>query len=138
MRAIAVLHGSSPRAFGYVVDAGGRRIVISGDTGPCKALVDACQGCDLLVHEVYSAARLAGMPASVQRYHSSFHTSTKELAQIATQAKPKLLVLYHQLYFDRREAVDLEKEIRQGYSGRVVDGHDLGITEADARGLRCL
>lgn len=127
VRAIPVLHGSWPHAFGYAVDAGDRRIVISGDTAPCPALAEACHGCDVLVHEVYSAAGFAGLPPPAQRYHSSFHTSTKELAQIASQAKPKLLVLYHQLYFRPRETVDLEKEIRQGYSGKVVDGRDLGV-----------
>jgi len=102
-------------------------MVISGDITPCAALAEACTGCDVLVHQVYSAAGLARLTASVQRDHSSFHTPSRELAQLASKAKPKLLLLYHQLCFGPREAVDLEKEIRQGYSGKIVDGRDLGI-----------
>ena len=41
--------------------------------------------------------------------------------------KPKLLVLYHQLYFANPDDVDLVKEIKQGYSGAVVSGRDLGV-----------
>ena len=77
------------------------------------------------MHEVYSAARFARLAPEVQKYHSSFHTSTAELAAIAARSKPKLLVLYHQMYFGSKEGVDLEKEIRQGYSGKVVSGRDL-------------
>jgi ribonuclease BN (tRNA processing enzyme) len=125
VRAIPVLHGSWPQAFGYAIEASGRTIVLSGDTAPCPAIEEACQGCDVLVHEVYSAARFAGLPREVQKYHSSFHTSTSELAAIAARSKPKLLVLYHQIYFGPREGVDLEKEMRQSYSGKVVSSRDL-------------
>ena len=125
VRAIAVQHGSWPQAFGYAIEADGRTIVLSGDTAPCAAIEEACQGCDVLVHEVYSAVRFVGLPPAVQKYHSSFHTSTAELAAIAARSKPKLLVLYHQMYFGPREGVDLEKEVRQGYSGKVVSGRDL-------------
>jgi ribonuclease BN (tRNA processing enzyme) len=127
VRAIPVHHGSWPEAFGYAIEAGGRTIVLSGDTAPCEAVTDACQGCDVLVHEVYSAARFAQLSPVVQRYHASFHTSTRELAAIAARSRPKLLVLYHQMYFGPREGVDLEKEIRQGYAGKVVSGRDLGV-----------
>jgi len=125
VRAIPVLHGSWPYAFGYAIEAGGRTIVISGDTAPCPAIEEACQGCDVLVHEVYSGARFAQLPPEMRKYHARFHTSTFELAAIAARSKPKLLVLYHQMYFGPREGVDLEKEIRQSYSGKVVSSHDL-------------
>lgn len=126
VRAISVPHGSWPQAFGYAIDAAGRSIVISGDTAPTEAIVEACHGCDVLVHEVYSADRfdLVFGPRRGQ-YHSTFHTSTRQLAELASRAKPKLLVLYHQLYFGRPEEVDLEKEIHRSYAGVVVNGRDL-------------
>ena len=126
VRAIAVPHGTWPQAFGYAIEAGSRRIVISGDTAPSEAIAEACNGCDVLVHEVYSADwfdRVFG--AGRGQYHTRFHTSTKELAELAAKAKPKQLVLYHQLYFGPRDQVDLEKEIRRTYSGSVVNGRDL-------------
>jgi ribonuclease BN (tRNA processing enzyme) len=128
IRAIAVPHGTWPQAFAYAIDAGGRKIVISGDTAPTDAMIEACNGCDVLVHEVYSAVwfdRVFG--ATRGQYHARFHTSTKQLADLATKAKPKLLVLYHQLYFGPRDQIDLEKEVRRSYSGNVVSGRDLTV-----------
>jgi ribonuclease BN (tRNA processing enzyme) len=126
--AIAVPHGSWPQAFGYAIDADGRRIVISGDTAPSEEIEKACHGCDVLVHEVYSAERFNVVFGPVRgQYHTTFHTSTKALAELATRAKPKLLVMYHQLYFGPRNEVDLEKEVRRGYSGAVVNGRDLTV-----------
>ncbi|WP_109488663.1 MBL fold metallo-hydrolase [Occallatibacter savannae] len=126
VRALEVKHGSWPQAFGYAIDAGGRRIVLSGDTRPTQSIVDACHGCDLLIHEVYSEDRYSVVfGASRGQYHRSFHTSTRELAKIAGEAKPKLLILYHQLYFGDPEQVDLVKEIHLNYQGPVVNGHDL-------------
>ena len=126
IRAISVCHGSWPQAFGYAIDAAGRSIVISGDTAPSEAIVEACQGCDVLVHEVYSADRfdLVFGPRRGE-YHTTFHTSTRQLAELASKSKPKLLVMYHQLYFGPRGEVDLEKEIRRSYQGQVVNGRDL-------------
>ena len=59
------------------------------------------------------------------QYHQVFHTSTKELAELAARSKPKLLVLYHQLYFGSHDNADLKKEIRKLYLGNVVNGRDL-------------
>lgn len=126
VRAVDVKHGSWPQAFGYAIEAGGRRIVLSGDTRPTQPIVDACHGCDLLVHEVYSEDRFnLVFGASRGQYHRSFHTSTSQLAELASRAKPKLLVLYHQLYFGDPEQVDLVKEIHRTFTGPVVNGRDL-------------
>ncbi len=126
VRAISVRHGSWTQAFAYRIEAGGRVIVISGDTTPVPALADACDGCDLLLHEVYSAEGYkAAFGTNGSQYHPRAHTSTEELAQLATKANPKVLVLYHQLHFGTPGEIDLVKEIRRTYKGKVVDGRDL-------------
>jgi ribonuclease BN (tRNA processing enzyme) len=125
--AIPVAHGSWKDAFGFRIQTVDRLVVISGDTSPTSALADACSGCDVLVHEVYSAVRFQTRPAEWQAYHSAFHTSTNQLAAIAGKAKPRLLVLYHQLFWGATDA-DLEHEIAQaGYTGKVVSGRDLNV-----------
>jgi len=123
--AIAVSHGSWPAAFGYRFQTADRTIVVSGDTRPSESLAKACDGCDVLVHEVYSAAGFARLSKPWQAYHRAFHTSTLELAALANQARPKLLVLVHQLFFGAT-AADLVREVREaGYAGPVVSGRDL-------------
>ena len=125
--AVLVAHGSWPEAFAYRFRTADRTIVISGDTTPLDAVAAACTGCDVLMHEVYSAEKFKLRPPEWQRYHAAFHTSTVELAALATKAKPRLLVLYHQLFWGATDE-DLVKEIRAaGYQGAVVSGRDLGI-----------
>jgi len=126
VRAFPVKHGSWDEALGYRFETPDRTVVISGDTGPCDEVVRACDGCDVLVHEVYSRAGFEKLPAEDQRYHAAFHTSASELARIATAARPRRLVLYHQLFFGSPEDA-LVEEVRAGFSGDVVSAHDLQV-----------
>src|SRR3954468_386384 len=124
--AFAVAHGTWDFSYGYRFDTADRSIVISGDTAPTQAIVTACNGCDYLVHEVYSTAWFQQRTPAWQKYHSTFHTSTTALAEIAKAAKPKQLVLYHQLF---RPEDDVDKvlidELRKaGYTGPVASAHD--------------
>jgi ribonuclease BN (tRNA processing enzyme) len=124
--AFRVPHGSWATALGYRFDARGRSIVVSGDTGPSDAVVDACHGCDVLVHEVYSKKGFDRLDSANRKYHSSFHTSALELGDLATRAKPKLLVLTHILFFGETGDEILE-EARSRFRGPVVIGTDLGV-----------
>ena len=124
--AFSVNHGSWPNAFGYKFLSDDRTIVISGDTRPSESIVEQCNGCDVLIHEVYSQAGFATRAPEWQRYHASFHTSTYELAELANRARPQLLILYHQLLWGQSEE-QLLAEIRERYDGRVVWGRDLQV-----------
>ena len=125
--AIRVPHGSWEYALAYRFEGPDRTIVISGDAAPTEAIVAACDGCDILVHEVYSAERLPTRPPSWQRYHKSFHTSTVELADLATRARPGLLVLYHQLLWGTDDGGLVREIVAAGYRGRLVSARDLDV-----------
>ena len=124
--AIPVPHGAWQQSFAYRFDTPTRSIVISGDARPNDAIVEACDGCDILVHEVYSSAGFATRPAEWQRYHADSHTSAEALADIARRARPGLLVLYHQLLWGTSPE-ELVAEVKRGYEGQVVFGRDLDI-----------
>ncbi len=126
VEAFAVKHGSWPEAYGFVFTTPDRKIVISGDTVPSETLVAKCDGCDILIHEVYSAVRFENRSPEWKKYHSSFHTSSYELAELASRAKPELLVLYHQLYWGATDE-ELLSEIKEKYDGEVVSGRDLDV-----------
>jgi ribonuclease BN (tRNA processing enzyme) len=126
VKAFLVRHGSWKEAFGYRFETPDRTIVVSGDTAPSESVVENCNRCDVLIHEVYSQAGFATRTPAWQEYHSHFHTSSKELAELATRAKPGLLILYHQLFWDMTEE-SLLAEIRRGYDGKVVSAHDLDV-----------
>jgi len=126
VKAFLVKHGSWPQSFGYRFETPDRTIVVSGDTAPTEAIVENCDRCDVLIHEVYSQAGFQRRPPLWQRYHASFHTSSVELAKIAAEARPGLLILYHQLFWGSTEE-ELLEEVRSIYSGKVVSGNDLDV-----------
>jgi ribonuclease BN (tRNA processing enzyme) len=126
IRAFEVDHGSWEHAFGYRFETADRTIVISGDAAPSPALIENAMGADVLIHEVYSVEGFSRRTPPKQAYHSAFHTSTLELAEIAQRVQPGLLLLYHLLPFSATEE-QLLKELTNSYGGRVVVGRDLGV-----------
>lgn len=126
VEAFPVKHGGWEHAVGFKFTTPDRSIVISGDTVPLDIMVEKARGCDVLIHEVYSHAKFLKREKVWQDYHASSHTSTYQLAEIASKAKPGLLILYHQLFWGATEE-ELLSEIREKYDGPVVSGVDLGI-----------
>ncbi|WP_420461769.1 MBL fold metallo-hydrolase [Candidatus Palauibacter sp.] len=125
--AFAVPHTGWPEAYGYRFEGAGRSVVISGDTAPTEAIVEMCDGCDVLVHEVYSATTFRDRPPEWQAYHAQAHTSTVELADLATRARPGILVLHHQLGWGATPE-EMVAEIRAaGYDGPLAYGRDLDV-----------
>ncbi len=122
--AFAVKHGSWKEALGYRFDADGKSIVISGDTRPSESVGEACNGCDVLIHEVYSG--LSGGSGEAA-YFSSFHTSAEELGDIAAQAKPKLLIVTHYVGGAKANPADIIQKIQQKFHGPVVIANDLDV-----------
>lgn len=129
VRAFAVAHGTWDFSYGYRFDTADRSIVISGDTAPTQAIARACNGCDLLLHEVYSIAWFQQRTPAWQKYHSTFHTSTTALAGIANAARAKQLVLYHQLFRpeDDVDEVLIDELRKAGFTGPVASAHDLDV-----------
>jgi ribonuclease BN (tRNA processing enzyme) len=126
VKTFPVHHGSWPQALGYRFETKDKVIVVSGDCTYSEELVANAKGCDILVHEVYSMEGLAKREKRWQAYHSTFHSSTKQVAAIANAVKPGILVLTHQLLFGATEE-SLLNEIRQYYKGRLVYGRDLDV-----------
>jgi ribonuclease Z len=128
--AIPVLHGSWKEAYAYRFDTPDRSVLVSGDTRPSEALVSAAKGVDVLIHEVYSAARLAPekRPGGEfwPRYMRAFHTSDVELGAMAARIQPKLLILYHVVRTGNPTGEELLAGVRAGgFKGRAVVGKDL-------------
>jgi ribonuclease BN (tRNA processing enzyme) len=131
VEAIKVPHGSWEHAYGFkfTEKETTKTVVISGDTAKSDAMLEAAKGADFLIHEVVSEISLNTRPADWQIYQRAFHTTPSELAQLANEAKPKLLILYHQLYWNK-DHDNLAAEVKAaGYNGKVVSANDLDIFE---------
>jgi ribonuclease BN (tRNA processing enzyme) len=127
VKAFPVHHGSWKEAFGYRFETSDKVIVLSGDCAPSPSVIENCEGCDILLHEVYTQFGYDRSKEDWRKYITNFHTSTKELAELATKAKPKTLVLYHQMFFGGEKDTEelLLQEMRSSYNGKVVSAHDL-------------
>jgi ribonuclease Z len=126
VEAFRVRHGTWPNAYGYRFTTPDRVIVISGDAAPDEAVERFAKGADILIHEVYSVEGFRKRDPYWQKYHSSNHTSAHELGELASRAQPKLLVLYHVLFWGASEETVL-REVREKYSGDVVLADDLDV-----------
>jgi ribonuclease BN (tRNA processing enzyme) len=131
VRVTAFQTAHAMESYGYRFETADRSIVISGDTNPTQATIDACRGCDVLIHEVHTPAWLAARPeaggappGTFRRFSEKYHTTTEQLADLARQAKPRLLVLYHynSLSFD-----ELQADMMSRYAGHFVIGRDLDV-----------
>jgi ribonuclease BN (tRNA processing enzyme) len=121
-------------SYGYRFETADRSIVVSGDTNPAQATIDACNGCDVLIHEVNTLETLAKRDARFQAFAAKYHTSTAQLAELATKARPRLLILYHHSIALRPGVAAtastpdaLYSEMSSRYSGQFVIGRDLDV-----------
>ena len=132
-------------SYGFRFDTPDRSIVISGDTGPTDETVKACSGCDILIHEAQLLELYTKMPERLHSFVTKYHTTTEQLAALATRAKPKLLVIYHTVGF--RPGISppkflsdaaggaplgssdevLRDEMSSRYFGQFVIGRDLDV-----------
>jgi ribonuclease BN (tRNA processing enzyme) len=111
-------------SYGYRFDTPDRSIVISGDTNPIQATIDACNGCDVLIHEAHTPAWLATRSETFKRFSAKYHTTTPELAELALKAKPRLLILYH---YNGLSQEELMADMLAHYSKPFVIGRDLDV-----------
>jgi ribonuclease BN (tRNA processing enzyme) len=130
--AFPVRHEEMTDSFGFRFEGPDRVVVISGDTAPTPSLIEHSRGCDVLIHEAYAMATFHRVSARSQEFRRRHHTSASELAEIANQVNPRLLVVYHRSNAGGRvSSVDQEEvlleELKRDYKGSVVAAHDLDV-----------
>lgn len=127
--ALPVPHGNWEISLAYRIDTGDKSVVISGDTRYNENLVPFAAGAEILVHEVYSAARLKPEPRpggeDWPKYMHEFHTSDAELGSLAAKIGPKVLVLTHIIRMGASDDELIAGVRKGGFKGRIVVGRDL-------------
>jgi ribonuclease Z len=118
-------------AVGYRLDYAGRSVVFSGDTRPCRHLVEACDGADLLIHETFPTASVlsqkAGMPLSVaEMIVNGAHTSPAAAGMVFAKAGARMCAMWH-LVVDHQTVGPVFEEMRTKYDGPAVISQDLTV-----------
>jgi ribonuclease Z len=118
-------------AVGYRLDYAGRSVVFSGDTRPCRHLVEACDGADLLIHETFPTAQVlsqkAGMPLPVaEMIVNGAHTSPAMAGMVFKRAGARMSAMWH-LVVDHETIGPVVEEMRTQYDGPVVVSQDLTV-----------
>jgi ribonuclease Z len=105
----------------------GRLVVITGDTRPCAATIEASRGADLLVHEATFGDEEA------ERAIETGHSTAREAAQVACEAGVRRLVLNHFSARYSRDAGELEDQARSVFPNTLIgkDGMELEIPFRD-------
>ncbi|MBR0960627.1 MBL fold metallo-hydrolase [Bradyrhizobium japonicum] len=129
--AIEVNHGEKIKpSFGYIVEYGGHKVVLSGDTKYDERIAKAAEGADLLIHEVAVIEPELLVKNPVYKDIQAHHTSPEEAGQIFASAKPKLAVYSHIVFGTVKPAPDIPEEplilrTRTAYKGPLLVGRDL-------------
>lgn len=139
VQVVEVEHQPVKQAFGFVFAPAGEqgpRIVLSGDTRRCEALIAAARGAEVLVHEVMvhrempviEGVRTAETLANV----ASYHTLSDQVGKIAAEAGVGCLVLTHFVppACDRQALLD---EVAADFAGPLLIGEDLMTVDAANR-----
>ena len=112
IRSLPVDHGGIP-ASAYRIEAGGKVVVFSGDTGMCDNIVEVAREADLLIIE-------ASFP---ENEDPGWHLTAAEAGRVATEAGARSVVLTH-LYPACDEA-DMVALCRSEFNGPVQVAEDL-------------
>jgi len=101
----------------------GRKVVITGDTSPCDATVEAARDADLLVHEATFGDEEA------ERAGETGHSTAREAAIIARRANCRRLVLTHFSARYSRDTMELEAQAKAEFAGVTIgkDGMELEV-----------
>lgn len=134
--AFDVNHEPIEPAVGYAIEYDGKKVVISGDTKKNDLVLEMAKEADLLIHEVLFVSLLeqmsvklaaAGNSRNAKLVHDiqDYHTSPKEVAELAEVAKVKKLILHHFAPApDLRVIKNLYKKELSGYNGPIHFAND--------------
>ncbi|XP_076036405.1 ribonuclease Z [Oratosquilla oratoria] len=111
-----------PNSFGVALThTNGWKVVYSGDTMPCKGLVDIGQDCDLLIHEATMEDEL------LEDALIKTHSTTSQAIQIGVEMKAKHIILTH--FSQRYAKVPLLSDTVPANVGIAFDNMKVGLQD---------
>jgi ribonuclease Z len=125
--AFPVKHSSASLGFRFVLEGSSRELVCSGDTPPDPTVVDQAKGKDFLVHDCSAPSRFFDAYPVLR----TMHTSSRELGRLAREAGVRCLLPCHFFGEVSYPMSEVEAEIRENFSGRLIMPSDLTRVELE-------
>jgi ribonuclease Z len=130
IRSIPAIHaGDGP--ISYILEYGGMKVAIGGDTFPNKWFLKYARNADLAIHESFMGPELfvklySQPPQLAWRACCAFHTSGQAFGKVMSKVKPRHAVAYH---FLNEEATrySLYDNIRETYDGPLSMAADMMV-----------
>jgi ribonuclease Z len=110
-------------------------VVFSGDTRPCRYVVEAAVGADLLIHECFQSPKVVaaamGLPLeTANTVVKAAHTIPDQMGQVLAMTKPRMGAVWH---MDVSPGVNgVFEEIGAHYGGAVAACQDLTVFNVTA------
>lgn len=133
VRALRNQHPPITDSYALRFDAGGKSVVLSGDTAYMPEMADFARGADLLVHEAMLrpgvealCARMTNGDERLRRHILNSHTDAADVGRIARDAGVKQLALNHFVPDGDPDFTDADWEnaVRQHWAGPLHLGKD--------------
>jgi len=123
-------------AVGYRVDYAGQSVVFSGDTTPTRTLVEAAEGCDLLIHETFLPpeifAELMSFPLEKAKVViNEGHTPANAAGLVFQMVEPRMAAMWHCHVIDGYIDSVFES-MRTNYAGPATLCQDLTVFNVTA------
>ncbi len=115
-----VPHNESSLGFGFYFDTSGQSVYYSGDTPAHPPLFESAAGADYLIHDCSAPSRFFRKFPSLK----TKHTNPLELGRYAQEAGIKCLIPCHFFGEFEYSLVEVEQEIRENYSGKLIVPED--------------
>ena len=134
--AFDVNHEPIEPAVGYAIEYDGKKVVISGDTKKNELVLEMAKDADLLIHEVLLVSLLKQLSTKLEETGNGrnskiihdiqdYHTSPKDVAELAKAANVKKLILHHFAPAPDLQVIkNLYKKELSGYDGPIHFAND--------------
>ncbi len=121
----SVKHEPFTHAFGFKIFNDKYCLVISGDTTYSERVIEKSKNCDVLIHEIAHASEHTLEKYPKAKGVISYHTNTKQVADIINKVKPRLTVLNHVLSLDGSTDDQILESIKNNTEHKVLIAKDL-------------
>jgi ribonuclease Z len=114
---VPVEHGIP--AVAYRIETAEGAVVISGDTRPCKSLIELSKGADVLIHECSFPDDM------IELAQRTNHSAAVEVGEVANQAGVKSVVLTHLFPVWKGREKEMVESVNKKFAGKVTASNDL-------------